>query len=272
MFNATTVMRMFAAALVVVCLAGPSAMGAGQTEDGRKRSADAGSARGPSSSARATKERQKKADPVQAMLDRVGQMASSAQRAWLKRLEQRAARAARLTLRPEDAARQQARTHAQLHQTTITWQVLREVIRDTDAREKDAIDWLVRQLSYAGLRQLSQAGERLRAAAAGVARHLFQLDASRQPVRATGPADRLAGAGHPQRDARARSARSPRNRNSSRHSRRWKRRPSNRPRMQSRKTRQSRQPPTSRKPTVSSRRRKRRPSNRPRARRSRQNC
>ena len=86
----------------------------------------------------------KKPDPIQAMLDHVGQMASSDQRAWLKRLEQRAAHAARLTLRPEDAARQQARIHAQLHQATITWQVLREVIRDTDAREKDAIDWLVR--------------------------------------------------------------------------------------------------------------------------------
>ena len=57
-------------------------------------------------------------------------------------------------------------------------------------------------ISDAGLRHFLQADERLRAAAAGVDRHLCQLDESRQPVRATGPANRLAGVGHPQRNAR----------------------------------------------------------------------
>ena len=160
LFNATTVMRMFAAALVVVCLAGPSALGAGPTEDGKRKLAPARQA-GHRRRLGGPRMQQERADPVQAMLDRVGQMAPSAQRAWLVRLEQRAARAARLTLRPEDAARQEAKTRTQLHQATISWQVLREVIRDTDQREKDVIDRLVRHYRYARLRQLSQADERL---------------------------------------------------------------------------------------------------------------
>jgi hypothetical protein len=75
-------------------------------------------------------------DPVQAMLDRIKKMSPAEQQAWLAQLEQRAARAARLTLSPEEAARQQAHTQSLLHQKTVTWQLLREVIDDTEAREK----------------------------------------------------------------------------------------------------------------------------------------
>jgi hypothetical protein len=87
----------------------------------------------------------KRSDPVQATLDRVGQMAPAAQQAWLKRLEQRAAHAAQVMLKPEEAALQQADIRAKLHQKTVTWQVLRDMIKDTDRREQEAIDRLVRR-------------------------------------------------------------------------------------------------------------------------------
>ena len=77
-------------------------------------------------------------DAVQAEFDRVAKMSAAEQQAWLRQLEQRAARAARLTLSPEEAARHVAHTDALLHQKTVTWKVLREVIEDTEAREKAA--------------------------------------------------------------------------------------------------------------------------------------
>ena len=77
-------------------------------------------------------------DPVQAEFDRVAKMSLAEQQAWLQQLEQRAARAARLTLSPEEAARQQAHTRSLLHQKMATWKALREVIEDADAREKAA--------------------------------------------------------------------------------------------------------------------------------------
>jgi len=77
-------------------------------------------------------------DPVQAEFDRVAKMSFAKQQAWLERLEQRAARVARLTLSPEGAARQQGHTRSLLHQKTVTWKVLREVIEETTAREKAA--------------------------------------------------------------------------------------------------------------------------------------
>ena len=66
-------------------------------------------------------------------------MGAAEQQAWLGRLEQRAGRAARLTLGPEEAAKQQARIAALLHQKLVTWQVLRELIEETDRRERAAI-------------------------------------------------------------------------------------------------------------------------------------
>jgi len=77
-------------------------------------------------------------DRVQAEFDRVAKMSLAEQQAWLQQLEQRAARAARLTLSPEEAARQQAHTRSLLHQKMATWKALREVIEDADAREKAA--------------------------------------------------------------------------------------------------------------------------------------
>ena len=66
-------------------------------------------------------------------------MTTAEQQAWLGRLEQRAGRAARLTLGPEEAAKQQARIAGLLHQKLVTWQVLRELIEETDRRERAAI-------------------------------------------------------------------------------------------------------------------------------------
>lgn len=75
-------------------------------------------------------------DPVQMVLDGVAKMSPAEQQAWLVQLEQRAARAAGMTLSPEEAAKQRAKTEKLLHQKMVTWQVLREVIEDIDAREK----------------------------------------------------------------------------------------------------------------------------------------
>ncbi len=119
-------MRIFGLFLAVVCFVTLSAMGAEATKDAKGG-----------------------ADPVQAMFDRLGKMTPSEQQAWLKQLEERAARAARLTLKPDEATRQQAKTRSQLHQKVIAWQTLRAVIDETSTREKDAIDRLVRR--YRGL-------------------------------------------------------------------------------------------------------------------------
>ncbi len=79
---------------------------------------------------------------VAGVFDRVGKLPPPEQQAWLKRLEQRSARAARLTLEPDEAARRQAETYAKLHQKTISWQTLRGVVVETDAREKAAVERL----------------------------------------------------------------------------------------------------------------------------------
>jgi hypothetical protein len=106
-------------------------------------------------------------DFVQPLLDRVAKMHSNEQRAWLQRLEDRAVRAAKLTLAPADAAQQQARIHVRLHQSVISWQILREVIEDTNQREKESIDRQVRR--YRGLvfdafhKQLDVYGQRQQA-------------------------------------------------------------------------------------------------------------
>ena len=63
-------------------------------------------------------------------------MNAAEQQAWLQQLERRAAKAARQTLSPKDAAREEARIHATLHQKTVTWKVLRGVIEETEGREE----------------------------------------------------------------------------------------------------------------------------------------
>jgi hypothetical protein len=86
-------------------------------------------------------------DAMQAVFDRVKKMSPAEQQTWLAQLEQRAARAARLTLSPEDAAKQQAHTRSLLHQKVVTWQVMREVIADTEARERAAAAEAVSKVS-----------------------------------------------------------------------------------------------------------------------------
>jgi hypothetical protein len=82
------------------------------------------------------------ADFVQPILNRVAKMGTAEQQAWLARLEQRAANAARLTLNPDEAARQQAQIATMLHQKLVTWPLLQQVIEETSRRERDAIDML----------------------------------------------------------------------------------------------------------------------------------
>ena len=91
-------------------------------------------------------EKAKKADraeaegeSVQIVLDRLAQMRPTEQQAWLKRLEERVDRAARLTFKPDEADRHQADIHDRLHQKTITWETLRDVVQKTDSREKEAV-------------------------------------------------------------------------------------------------------------------------------------
>jgi hypothetical protein len=69
-------------------------------------------------------------------------MGQAEQQAWLRRLEERAARAARIALKPEEAAKETAQVRGLLHRKLITWKVLREAIEKTDAREQDAIGQL----------------------------------------------------------------------------------------------------------------------------------
>ena len=80
-----------------------------------------------------------KADPVQVALDHLQKLEPEAQLQWLKQLEIRANRAARLVFKSEEAKQQKDAIYAKLHQKTVTWPVLREVIFDTNMWEKDAI-------------------------------------------------------------------------------------------------------------------------------------
>jgi hypothetical protein len=106
-------------------------------------------------------------DRVQEALDRLGKMDAAGQRAWLKRLETRLVRAAKLTLPPDEAARHIAKTRAQLHQQTVTWESLGQVADDIDWREKAAIDRLVkhyRTLVFDGFhKQIDEYGQRQQA-------------------------------------------------------------------------------------------------------------
>lgn len=89
-------------------------------------------------------------DDVQTTFDRLAKMNFAEQQAWLERLERRAASAARLTLEPDEAAAQQARTHAALHQNMVSWKSLGDVVKDTNAREKKAIAVLAFQYDDRG--------------------------------------------------------------------------------------------------------------------------
>jgi hypothetical protein len=78
----------------------------------------------------------KPADPNQGLFDQVKKMNFTQQQAWLTQLERRALLAAQLTLPPAEGAKQQSRTRSLLHQKTVTWQVLGQVLAETEAYEK----------------------------------------------------------------------------------------------------------------------------------------
>jgi len=90
----------------------------------------------------------KEEDPAaraQATLQRVSKLPLEHQRVWLRMIEQRYGWAVLLTLKPEDAQREQARVAKILHQKTVGWNDLLGLLRQLDQREKAAIARLVRQ-------------------------------------------------------------------------------------------------------------------------------
>lgn len=108
----------------------------------------------------------KEEDRVQAELERVEKMNPADQQAWLQQLEQRAAKIAKQTLSPKEAERYQARVHAMLHQKTVTWAVLREVVGDIQTREKapDALKTNAAKQTVVAKPQAGKASGRTRAA------------------------------------------------------------------------------------------------------------
>ncbi len=82
---------------------------------------------------------------AQATLQRVSKLPPEHQRVWLRLVEQRYAWAVLLTLKPEDAKREQARVAKVLRQGTVGWNELIDLLRQLDQREKAAIARLVRQ-------------------------------------------------------------------------------------------------------------------------------
>ncbi|MBN1396318.1 MAG: hypothetical protein JW959_14940 [Pirellulales bacterium] len=93
----------------------------------------------------AADEQQPNADLIQPMLDRLAEMSFAEQQAWLRRLEERAARAARLTLPPERTRQQAEQFRSLLYREMISWDVLREAIRQTDSLERAAVERLAEQ-------------------------------------------------------------------------------------------------------------------------------
>ncbi|MGA2257144.1 MAG: hypothetical protein ABSG53_21025 [Thermoguttaceae bacterium] len=90
----------------------------------------------------------KEEDPAaraQATLQRVSKLPLEHQRIWLRLIEQRYGWAVLLTLKPEDAQREQARVAKILRQKTVGWDELVTLLRQLDQREKAAIARLVRQ-------------------------------------------------------------------------------------------------------------------------------
>ena len=90
----------------------------------------------------------KEEDPaarVQATLQRVSKLPLEHQRIWLRLIEQRYGWAVLLTLKPEEAQREQARVAKILRQKTVGWNELLALLRQLDQREKAAIARLVRQ-------------------------------------------------------------------------------------------------------------------------------
>ena len=90
----------------------------------------------------------KEEDPAaqaQATLQRVSKLPLEHQRVWLRLIEQRYGWAVLLSLKPEDAQREQDRVAKILHQKTVGWNELIGLLQQLDKREKAAIGRLVRQ-------------------------------------------------------------------------------------------------------------------------------
>jgi hypothetical protein len=76
------------------------------------------------------------ADPVQAELDRVANLDFARQQAWLRRLEDRADEAAGRTFAPPEAANERERIYRLLHQKRVTFAALRQLLEETQRRER----------------------------------------------------------------------------------------------------------------------------------------
>jgi len=74
-----------------------------------------------------------------AVLRRVTDMQPAQQQAWLKDIEERLDRACRAALNPKDAQKKVSGYRTALHQKVVPWDKLRELVRETDQREKAAI-------------------------------------------------------------------------------------------------------------------------------------
>jgi hypothetical protein len=75
-----------------------------------------------------------------AALARLAAMSPAQQQLWLLQLEKRANRAAALAFRvSEEAAKHRTEVHNRLHQSSITWDAIRDVTRQVDGWEKTAI-------------------------------------------------------------------------------------------------------------------------------------
>jgi hypothetical protein len=85
------------------------------------------------------------ASRAEAAYRRVAALPAAEQKAWMERLEARAARAASLTLDTEEARNEQARVRALLHQKTVAQETVVELLVQLDLREKAAISRLVRE-------------------------------------------------------------------------------------------------------------------------------
>lgn len=81
---------------------------------------------------------------VSAIIQQVTKLDDEAQQAWFRTLEARVNRANVLTLRPEEAATRNAQLAAALRQKNLSWDLVALILRETDHREKIAVDRLFR--------------------------------------------------------------------------------------------------------------------------------
>jgi hypothetical protein len=142
----TSALRAFALAWVVVFLAAPYAPAAKAPKDAGKSEAKKKAKEETKETNKDVKKEPKKdPDPDQPILDRLGKRSPAEQQAWLRQLEERAIHAGQLTMSPEKAVRHQEAVRARLHQKTVSWQAILDVIKNTRSNEQDAIDRMARR-------------------------------------------------------------------------------------------------------------------------------